>query len=132
MKKDNFTSFDFICLFTGIYASQKNFEFDRDQLVDFIKECKDMQLFNNLLSEFNIKTNGVTYYSQELEEEIQKLRLGFILYTISPEKDSTIYIFEDTPIDLLLKGRMNNYDEMIEFITKLNTKREESLLSKQL
>ncbi len=132
MEKDNFTSFDFICLFTGIYASQKTFEFNRDQLVNFIKECKDKKLFSNLLTKINIKTNGVTYYSQELEEEIQKLRLGFILYTIAPEKDSTIYIFEDTPIDLLLKERMNYYDEMIEFISKFNLKKDESLSSRKL
>lgn len=110
-----FTAFDFLSLFSAVYASEKEYSFDRDDLIEFISQCKSNSSFTEILSDINLKSNGVSYYSEEFDEAIAKLKWGGILYTISPERDSKIYIFEGIPVSQLMEGRENYIDDMEHF-----------------
>lgn len=117
----NFTAYDFLTLLSSLYASNKEYSFDRDILVKFIGYCKSNSKFIDLLNNINLKSNGVSYYSEEFDEAITKLKWARILYTISPESDSIIYIFKNIPIADLVNSRQRYIDEMINFIDEYKT-----------
>lgn len=110
------TAYDFMCLFSATCASQEKYIFDRDQLLAFIKSCKLNGQHSVLLQDINIKSNGVFDCSENYDEAIAKLKWAKILYTVSPEQDASIHIFEDTPCDELIKPRIQYADEMAQFV----------------
>ena len=115
-----FSTYDFVSLFSALYAFEKKYSFNRDNLVEFINYCKQNSKFENLLSEINLKNNGASCYSEEFDEVIAKLKWGKILYTISPEQDSTIYIFENIPVEKLINPRSTYLEEANNFIREYN------------
>lgn len=114
--ESKFSSYDFMCLFTAISASQKKLIFNRDSLIRFIRSCKSNNQFSRLLDDIYLKSNGIFDYSNDLDEAIQKLKIAGILYTISPESDATMYIFENIPMSKLIKDRLDYFDEMANFV----------------
>ena len=124
-----FSPYDFMSLFTAINASQKNYSFSRDNLIQFIANCKKENQFHRLLKDIHIKSNGVFNFSEDLDEATQKLKIGRILYTVSPEENSTIMIFEDIPMAELIKKRIEYFDEMVNFIGDYN-KHQENVINK--
>lgn len=117
-QEPEFSSYDFMSLFCVLNASQRNYSFNRDNLINFIKLCKDNNEFDRLLNSIRLKSNGIFPYSDELDEAIAKLKWEKILYTISPEQDYSIFIFEDIPMSELLKKRISYFDEMVRFLSK--------------
>lgn len=111
-----FTPYDFMCLYVAVNASQKNFLFNRDHLLNYIKTCKNGNQFNRLLDDIYISSNGVSDYSESLHEAIQTLKMAKILYTISPEVDASMFIFENTPMAELIKNRIDYFDDMVNFV----------------
>ena len=103
---NEFTTYDFMCLYCAIYANEKINFFNYHNLLNYINYCKTNNLFPNLLEDITIKT---------FTEAIQKLRSARILYTISP--DEIIYLFSDTPISKLINKRENYLEDMLNFIT---------------
>ena len=75
-------------------------------------------MFTNLLNDINLRNNGIYFFSEEFDEAITRLKWGKILYTVSPEHDSLIYIFEDIPILELINSRSNYIDEIANFINE--------------
>lgn len=116
----DFTAYDFLSLFSALNALQKEYSFDRDSLINFINFCKKGLKFSNLLNDIHLKSNGISYYSEEFDEAIGKLKWGNILYTISPERDSTICIFEDIPTSKLIEPRRNYLEEATCFVEEYN------------
>jgi len=112
------TPYDFLSLFSSVLASQNEYSFVRDSLIEFINHCKKNSLYNNLLKDINLKTNGVTFYSEEFDEAISKLKWARILYTVSPEQDSTIWIFNNIPIPELIKHKESFLGEVKQFINE--------------
>lgn len=110
-----FTAYEFMCTFCVLKAMQNKFEFYRDDLLDYIKICKDNNQFQDLLEDIHLKSNGIHFYSEDLEEAITKLKFGDILYTCSPERDSKIYIHEVLPFDFFAKTH-DSIDKMSEFM----------------
>ncbi len=117
-KESEFSSYDFMSLFCAFNAFQKNYSFNRDNLINFIKLCKESNKFTKLLNGIRLKSNGIFSYSEELDEAIAKLKWGKILYTISPEQDASIFIFENIPMSELIKKRISYFDEMVYFLSK--------------
>jgi len=112
----DFSAYDFITLFSAANARKNDYYFDRDSLIQFINFCKRTSIFNNLLDDIMLKSNGVTYFSDELNNAITSLKMVRILYTISPENDGTIYISKNIPIEDLIEPRKNYFIKMNEFI----------------
>lgn len=115
-----FTPYDFIFLFSAVNANNKNYSFNKDNLISYIKLCNENFKFTNLTKEIPLKNNGISSFSEELDEAIAKLKWARILYTISPEKDSTIHIFEDIPTSEIIKPRIDYLEEMYDFIQEYN------------
>ena len=75
-------------------------------------------MFTNILEDITLKTNGVSFYSENFEEAITRLKFSGVLYTISPEQDGTIYINKNFSITDLLKNKTNYIDDVTNFINE--------------
>lgn len=115
--QQKFSAYDFMKLFCAILSRQGKFSFYRDSLIDFINTCKFDGEYNNLLGGINLKSNGIFYYSKDLQEAITKLKFGGILYTISPETNSLINIYEDIPTEEFIYNQMKYEETMVEFVS---------------
>ncbi len=115
-----FTSYDFMSLFCAMLSIKQEYSCCMDHLIKFIKSSKTNRKYNDLLEDIRYKSNGVFDYSDDLDNAIFNLKLGCILYTISPEQDSQIYIFKDIPAEELIKPRIKYVDTMAEFIDEYN------------
>jgi len=117
-KEPEFSSFDFMIMFCALNASQRRYSFNRDYLISFIKLCKENNEFDRLLNRIRLKNNGIFSCSDQLNEAIAKLKFGKMLYTISPEQDSSIFIFENIKMSEIFKKRISYFDEMVNFLGK--------------
>ena len=113
-----FTASDCLEVFIAIYASLGDYSFNRDRLINFINYCKNNSMFTNILEDITLKTNGVSFYSENFEEAITRLKFSGVLYTISPEQDGTIYINKNFSITDLLKNKTNYIDDVTNFINE--------------
>lgn len=111
-----FSSYDFLSLFSALYASEKDYSFSRDELIILIDICKKSGKYSHLVGDINLRNNGIHSYSEDLDEAVAKLKWAKILYTVSPEQDSRIYIFKDTPFTELMRDKEDFIDEMTDFI----------------
>ncbi len=120
-----FSAYDFMCLFCAIYANEKIYFFNYEDLINYIKTCKINNLFPNLLNNINEEN-----LSSSIEEAIQKLRIARLLYTIAPEKNHIIYLFPNTTSFNLISKREAYLNEMLKFISMyhcyLSTKEEQT------
>ena len=119
-KEKEFSSYNFLCLFIGVSYIKGNKSFDRNKLLSFIEINKTIDFYTKILSDIKIKSNGIFPYSENLEEAYSKLKFLDILYTISPEVDSTIYIREDIPVNYIITLYSKYYGIMEEFVEKYN------------
>lgn len=117
-KEKEFSSYNFLCLFVGVSYIKGNKSFDRNKLLSFIEINKTIDFYTKILSDIKIKSNDIFFYSEELEEAYSKLKFLDILYTISPEVDSTIYIREDIPVNDIITLYSKYYGIMEEFVEK--------------
>lgn len=90
-------------------------------MIAFIKVCKSENKYRNLLNDINLKNNGLFDYSEDINEAIAKLKWVKILYTISPETDTTVYILDDIPTEDILRKRKDYIEEITNFISKYKT-----------
>ena len=116
-----FSAYDFLILFSAFNATQGKLSFYRDTLIKYISICKESTEFEELLAEINLKNNGINIYSDEFDDAIFQLKIANILYTVSPEKDSEIFIFDDIPKSEIIDKRKKYTNEIIEFINKYNS-----------
>ncbi len=115
-----FTAYDFLVLFSALNAAQNVFSFYRDTLIRYIDLCKQNDEFKTLTSEINLRSNGINNFSEEFDDAIFQLKIAKILYTVSPEIDSEIFIFDNIPVKELIEKRKEYAKEMITFIEKYN------------
>ena len=112
----DFTAYDFVKLFSAVNAKQGKLSFDRDSLIKYIDICKQNDEFARLLSEINLKSNGINNYSEEFEDAIFLLKMANILYTVSPEKNSNIFISENIPFSEIVSKKKEYFEDMITFV----------------
>ena len=118
--EENVTAYDFMTLFCAISSIKNNYSFSRNNLLSYIANCKETHKFKELLQSIQIKNNGVYNYSTVLEDAVFQLKQANVLYTISPEQDSSIYISSDISIQNIIKPRLQYLNEAVEFVNSFN------------
>lgn len=111
-----FTAYDFIALFCTITAIKGIFSFSKDNLLDFIVNMKKSNQYDEVLGNINLKNNGIFFYSNDLDEAISTLKIAGLLYTISPEKDSSICISDNLDISGIIKSRVQYMTALVNFV----------------
>lgn len=112
-KEEDFSAYNFLCLFSAISYIKGEKKFDRDKLLSFIEINKMIKFYDELLYDIKIKNFS---YSENLEDAYSTLKWADVLYTISPEEDSTIYISDKIPLDDIITLRPKYYHVMEEFV----------------
>lgn len=116
-KDSDFSASDFLKMFVIICSSQNKFEFNVRSLVNYICICKENNRFNKILSGISLRSNGIWFYSDELDEAVSRLKFASILYTTIPSVLDNVYIFDGIQMTEFMKLRMDYYDEMCEFVS---------------
>jgi len=88
----NFTANDFAKLFVAILVEDRRTNFKRNDAIDFLYKAKQEEEYGELLKDVKFKDIGIGVYSDSLEEAFNNMKFANMLYTISPEKDDTIFI----------------------------------------
>lgn len=112
-----FTAYDFMILFSTISAIKDIHSFSKDNLLDYIANKKNLNKYEELLSDINLKSDDMFYSSKDLDEAISKLKTDGILYTIDTEKNSSIFICEDFDISRIIKPRVDYITESVNFVS---------------
>lgn len=66
-----FTTYDLLTLFSALSASQKEYSFDRNNLISFIASCKKNSKFSRILSDVNLKSNGIFFFQKNLMKQLE-------------------------------------------------------------
>lgn len=119
IKEPEFSSYDFLILFSATLLNMGINSFNRDTLLVLIRE-EDFLLssYRKILRNIEFKNNGIFAYSYSpsLEEAYSKLKWSNVLYTISPEEDGTIYIKENIDLVNIISKRQKYYKCMKKFV----------------
>ena len=68
--------------------------FKHEDIEQHILDCKNCYIFTELLKEINFKSNGKKEYSIDFQDSITSVRNSGLIYSVSPEQDSTVIIKE--------------------------------------
>lgn len=110
-----FSSYDFMSLFSAVCALEKKYSFKKDKLISFIRECKEQSMFSDLLDKIDIQTNNINFYSPDLNEAILSLRNDGMLYILLQNQESEVFIYKSMPYLYLIETQKNHLDDMKEF-----------------
>lgn len=86
------TSFEFVCLLISVLKVCGVQSFKHKEIEEHILNCKKMNLFTDLFEEITYKPTGIKEYSVEFEDAITTARNSGLIYSVSPEVDSTVII----------------------------------------
>ena len=109
------TAYEFMkCFFA--YLSKNNIrEIERD-LVEFLRKQKQIESNITVLEEINFRTNGVNYYSDDIEDALFNLQNGGLLGKMNPSFGIIIIKYDDNEIDKAINTISKQYRVIIERI----------------
>lgn len=109
------TAYEFLkCFFA--YLKQKGIEqIDRD-LAEFLQNQKGLAENADVLEEINFRTNGVNYYSDDIENALFNLQNGGLLGKMNPSFGIIIIKYTEKEVEETLQLIPNQYRSAIERI----------------
>lgn len=122
------SSYEFLkCFFAALYLHKKK-EITRE-ITDFFYEIKGNERYSKLLEEITFKSNGVFWYSHELEDDILMLQNVGLLGKRNPSFGKILIDYDDQITknirDSVCKQTWELIDEVAQkFIENENTKKE--------
>lgn len=114
VSEPRFSTQDFLSLFCASLFTKGSMSFSRDNLLSFIELNKNK--YSGLLEDIKLRSNGVFSYSDNLDDAYSILKWSNLLYTISPEEDSMIYIKDDIPYRQIIVLNIEFYYTMECFV----------------
>lgn len=109
------TAYEFLKYFFAYLKKQKVDEVDRD-LVNFLYTQKKIQHNKDVLEEINFRSNGINYYSDDVEDALFNLQNGGLLGKMNPSFGIIIIKYTDAEIKETLESIPNEYDSIIKEI----------------
>lgn len=116
VSEPDFSAYSFLRMFSAIIFIKGNHSFNRDNLILFIELNKREGRHNSLLEDIKLKNNGIFSYSEDLDNAYSILKWANVLYTVSSEKDSLIYIEDNIPVVDMITCKANYYSMMESFV----------------
>lgn len=111
------TAYEFLKCFFAYLRKNEIKEIDRD-LVEFLREQKDVAENKDVLEEINFRTNGVNYYSDDIEDALFNLQNGGLLGKMNPSFGIIIIKYSDNEIEEAINSIPEQYREPIEKIAR--------------
>lgn len=109
------TAYEFLkCFFA--YLKKKNIKEIERNLVDFLKKQKECAENGEVLEEINFRTNGVHYYSDDIEDALFNLQNGGLLGKMNPSFGIIIIKYNEKEIEESICSVSEQYRLVIENI----------------
>lgn len=109
------TAYEFLKCFFAYLKKNDIEQIDRD-LVDFLRDQKKVAANEDVLEEINFRTNGVNYYSDNIEDALFNLQNGGLLGKMNPSFGIIIIKYTDNEIKETIGGIPEQYRPVIENI----------------
>lgn len=109
------TAYEFLKCFFAYLRKNEIKEIDRD-LVEFLRGQKDIAENKDVLEEINFRTNGVNYYSDDIEDALFNLQNGGLLGKMNPSFGIIIIKYSDNEIEEAINSITEEYRVPIEKI----------------
>jgi len=109
------TTYEFLKCFFAYLMQKKVEQVDRD-LFSFLYEQKQNEDNNDVLSEISFRSNGVNYYSDDVEDALFNLQNGGLLGKMNPSFGIIMIKYTDDEIDEALNSINPKYNLGIERI----------------
>ena len=109
------TAYEFLKCFFAYLRKNDVKEIDRD-LVDFLRSQKELDDNKEVLEEINFRTNGVNYYSDDIEDALFNLQNGGLLGKMNPSFGIIIIKYNDKEIEEAINAISEHYRFAIENI----------------
>lgn len=111
------TAYEFMkCFFAYLYK-EKIDNIERD-LVEFLRAQKKNTRNKDVLEEINFRTNGVNYYSDDLEDALFNLQNGGLLGKMNPSFGIIIIKYSEKEVEETIESISDEYRKVIEQIAK--------------
>lgn len=109
------TAYEFMKCF---FAYLKNYDVDRidPDLVDFLRSQKEKADNNDVLEEINFRSNGVNYYSDDIEDALFNLQNGGLPGKMNPSFGIIIIKYTENEIQESIDSISEQYRTPIENI----------------
>ena len=109
------TAYEFMkCFFAYLKKNNIN-EIERD-LVTFLRNQKQFEENKDVLEEINFRTNGVNFYSDDVEDALFNLQNGGLLGKMNPSFGIIIIKYTEHEINKAIDAINREYREVIEKI----------------
>lgn len=109
------TAYEFLKCFFAFLKEKGINEVDRD-LVSFLYKQKKSAANQEVLEEINFRSNGVHFYSNDVEDALFNLQNGGLLGKMNPSFGIIIIKYTDNEIDEILNSIQDEYRSAIEKI----------------
>ena len=110
------TAYEFMKCFFAFLKRENIDNVERD-LVEFLRNQKKKQ-DSVVFEEINFRTNGVNYYSDDIEDALFNLQNGGLLGKMNPSFGIIIIKYDEEDINKAIEGISTEYRETIEMIAK--------------
>lgn len=109
------TAYEFMKCFFAYLRKNDIREIERD-LVEFLRNQKQIESNITVLEEINFRTNGVNYYSDDIEDALFNLQNGGLLGKMNPSFGIIIIKYNENEIDEAINAISEQYRVIIERI----------------
>ncbi len=109
------TAYEFLKCFFAYLRKNKIQEIERD-LVDFLRCQKENADNKDVLEEINFRTNGVNYFSDDIEDALFNLQNGGLLGKMNPSFGIIIIKYTENEIEESINSISEPYRAAIENI----------------
>lgn len=109
------TAYEFLKCFFAYLKENDIDEIDRD-LVVFLKSQKELEDNKDVLEEINFRSNGVNYYSDDIEDALFNLQNGGLLGKMNPSFGIIIIKYNEEDIKKAINAIPSQYRDTIEKI----------------
>jgi hypothetical protein len=97
------TAYNFLNLFFAVLYHDGLRQYPRE-FSDIIHNAKQNPKYSRLLGDIHFRSNGVFWYSNQIEDGIFKLKLCGLIATLSPKDDIILLQYNPNIVDGILKS----------------------------
>lgn len=108
------TAYEFLKFFFA-FVKDSTERVERD-FVDFLYQQKQLEINAEVMEEINFRSNGITYYSDDIEDALYNLQNGGLLGKMNPSFGVLIIKYSDDEVNTIRNAIPDEYRSLIEKI----------------
>jgi len=113
------TAYKFLELFFAVLYKQGTTRYQRE-FSEIIRTAKEQEKFKNLLQDIHFKSNGIYYYSDQIDEGISSLKVCELIETVSPQEKIIVINYTENIVNMILSQYSADDIEKVTEIIMIN------------